>query len=244
MLLARSIFFDLMMYGSMLVMGIVFSPAAIWSRAGAYWAIKIYCRWVFWLLRTICGLRVEVRGNVPTEEVIVCSKHQSFLDILMLTEAMPRARFIMKKELKWAPIIGAYAMRIGSTPVARGKRGAAMKSMTDHAERQSGTPGQMVIYPQGTRVLPGAYKPYKIGAGVLYQRLGQTCVPAATNVGVFWARRSPVRKPGLAVLEFLDPIPAGMEQKQFMQLLERTVEGRSNELMAEAGFQSDQQLKS
>ena len=68
----------------------------------------------------ICGLRVEVRGTAPEGEVIVCAKHQSFLDIMMLVHALPRPKFIMKKELRWAPILGLYALRIGSTPVERG----------------------------------------------------------------------------------------------------------------------------
>ena len=72
----------------------------------------------FFFLRLICGLRVEVRGEVPQGEVLVAAKHQSFLDILIIFEALPRAKFIMKKELRWAPFLGLYALRIGSTPVA------------------------------------------------------------------------------------------------------------------------------
>ena len=108
---------------------------------------------------------------MPQGEVLVAAKHQSFLDILMLFEAMPRAKFIMKKELKWAPILGLYALRIGSTPVNRGDRSKAMKAMVEHAGT-SEEARQLVIYPQGTRVAPGARPPFKVGAGVLYGRFG------------------------------------------------------------------------
>lgn len=236
MLMIRSLVFDVLMYVSMAVMGILFAPAAIWSQDGAYWACKVYCRWVLWLLRVICGLRTEIRGEVPEGNVIVCAKHQSFLDILLLMHALPRAKFVMKKELKWAPIFGFYAMRVGSTPVARGKKGQAMKEMVAHAEKSAEAASQLVIYPQGTRVLPGAKLPYKVGAGVLYERRGQPCVPAATNVGVFWARRSRLRRPGLGVLEFLAPIPAGLPIPEFMARMEAEVEARSDALMREAGF--------
>lgn len=239
MLLARSLLFDLLMYALMLVMGILCAPMALWSVDGAYRAIKAYCACVFWLLRVICGLRIEVRGAVPSGEVIVASKHQSFLDIMILAHHLPRARFIMKSQLRWAPILGLYALRIGSTPVDRGKRAAAMKEMVAHVEgagAEAGVAHQLVIYPQGTRVLPGAHLPYKAGAGVLYARLGQTCVPAATNVGVFWARRSRYRHPGLAVVEFLPPIPPGLRIAEFMEKLESVVERESDRLMREAGF--------
>lgn len=236
MLLLRSLVFDAMLYGLMLVMGILCAPMALWSVDGAYVAIRAYCRAALWLLRVICGLRVEVRGEVPTGDVIVCSKHQSFLDILILSATLPRVSFIMKRELRWAPILGFYAMRIGSTPVARGKRSRAMKEMVAHAEKGSAAARQLVIYPQGTRVAPGAVVPYKVGAGVLYDRLGKTCVPAATNVGVFWSRHSLYRRPGTAVMEFLEPIPPGLPVTEFMARVEEVVETRSNALMREAGF--------
>lgn len=236
MLLIRSLVFDACLYLLMAVIGILGAPFALWSVDGAYAVCKLYCRCVFWLLRVICGLRVEIRGPVPVDEAIVAAKHQSFLDILMIFHALPRSKFVMKKELKWAPILGLYALRIGSTPVNRGERSKAMKAMVDHAGRAT-EPRQLVIYPQGTRVAPGAHPPFKVGAGVLYDRIGQPCVPAATNAGVFWGRRSPYRRPGLAVVEFLDPIPPGLAVPDFMARMEAAVEDASDALMREAGFE-------
>ena len=112
-----------------------------------------------------------------------------------------------------------------------------MKQMVSNVESgQKSEPGQLAIYPQGTRVLPGVKRRYKVGAGVLYEKFGLKCIPVATNTGVFWARRSPVRKPGVAIMEFLDPIPAGMPLKEFLALMETVVETNSDRLMAEAGF--------
>ena len=236
MLLVRSLVFDALLYGLMAVMGILGAPLALWSVDGAYAVVKAYCRTVFWLLRVICGLKVEVRGEVPVGEVLVAAKHQSFLDIMMIALALPRAKFIMKKELKWAPVLGLYALRIGSTPVARGERSKAMKDMVEHAGRAT-EPRQLVIYPQGTRVAPGARPPFKVGAGVLYDRLGTAGVPAATNAGVFWGRRSWYRRPGTAVVEFLEPIGPGMPVPAFMTEIEGRIEMASDRLMREGGFE-------
>ena len=224
MLLLRSLLFDFLMYSTMLVQGILFAPLAIWSVNGTYWVMKLYSRTIIWYLKVICGLRVEYRGKVPEGEVIVCAKHMSFLDILMLMDILPRAKYIMKRELVYAPVIGLYALRIGSAPVARSKKGGAViKMVADLEKAREKDSGQTVIYPQGTRVLPGAIRPYRVGAGVLYERFGQDCVPAATNTGVFWARRSRYRKPGLAVMEFLPTIPAGLPLKDFLAELEDVV---------------------
>jgi 1-acyl-sn-glycerol-3-phosphate acyltransferase len=150
---------------------------------------------------------------------------------------MPRA-FIMKRELIYAPILGQYALRIGCIPVDRGKRGAAILKMKADVARGAADPGQLIIYPQGTRVAPGATRPYKVGTGLLYEQLGQPCVPVACNVGVFWPKRSLLRKPGLAVVEFLPAIAPGLPVAEFMTRLEADVEGQSNRLMAEAGFRA------
>ena len=235
MQLVRSAIFEVLIYLIMAVMGILGAPLAIWSVDGAYAVCRAYARVVFFLARTICGLRVEVRGDVPTGEVLIAAKHQSFLDILMIFEAVPRAKFVMKKELKWTPFIGLYALRIGSTPVARGRKGQAMTRMVAHAGRAT-EPRQLVIYPQGTRVAPGARPPFKVGAGVLYDRLGSACVPAATNAGVFWGRRTLRKKPGVAVVEFLPEIEPGLSIQEFMARVEIEIEEASDRLMREAGF--------
>jgi len=234
--LIRSLIFDFLMYSLIIIMGILCAPLAIWSKDGTYWSMRSYASLALWLLRLICGLSYEVRGRVPSGPALIASKHQSFMDILIHFKHLPRARFIMKKELKWAPVLGLYALRIGSTPVNRGKRGGAVKDMVSDVTRRAEPTGQLVIYPEGTRTLPGQKLRYKVGAGVLYQNMGVTCIPAATNVGVFWGRRSWLRKPGHAVVEYLDPIEPGLEIPDFMALLESRVETRSDALMQDAGF--------
>ncbi|WP_300551010.1 lysophospholipid acyltransferase family protein [Roseovarius sp.] len=232
----RSLIFVGQMYLMLPVIGLLYTPAAIISRKGALAGCKAYCLWVRWTAGWMVNLRTEVRGTPPEGQVLIASKHQSFLDILLIFSELPAGRFIMKREILWAPVIGLYGMRIGCVAVNRGKRGAAIKKMVQDVARGSQKPGQLIIYAQGTRVAPGVKAPYKIGVGVLYEQMGVTCVPAATNVGVFWPKRGIYRKPGLAVVEFLEPIQAGLGKEAFMERLEDEVETASDALMREAGF--------
>jgi 1-acyl-sn-glycerol-3-phosphate acyltransferase len=232
----RSLLFVLQMYVAMAVLAIAFLPAALVSLAWTYRAMHLFCWWVRWTADWMVGLRSEVRGTPPTDEVLVAAKHQSFLDIILIFGSLPRPKFIMKKELRWAPFLGWYAQRIGCILVDRGKRGAAIAKMVEDVSVGRGLPGQLIIYPQGTRVAPGAQKTYKVGTGVLYEALGHDCVPVATNVGVFWPRRGIYRKPGLAIVEFLPRIKAGRPPAAFMKSLEEVIETGSDRLMADAGF--------
>ena len=231
-----SLIFIVQMYLAMAVMAVIFLPWALISPSGAFAACHSYCVWVRWTARWLIGLKSEIRGTPPKDVVLVAAKHQSFFDILLIFGAMPRPRFIMKRELIWTPILGQYALRLGCIAVDRGKRGAAIKKMIAAVASGKDKGGQLAIYAQGTRVAPGVKAPYKIGIGALYKELGQDCVPVATNVGVFWPRHGILRKPGVAVVDFLPRIPAGKPLPEFMKELETAVETRSDELMAEAGF--------
>ncbi|MEM7439265.1 MAG: lysophospholipid acyltransferase family protein [Pseudomonadota bacterium] len=236
----RSLLFSIQMYFMMFVMALYYTPRAVLDRNYAFYGVQTYCRWVRWTASWMLGLRSEVRGKVPTDEVIIAAKHQSFFDIIMLVSVLPRPKFIMKAELRFAPILGWYGMRIGCVPVKRGRRSEAMKKMVKDVAEGRAEPGQLIVYPQGTRVAIDAYLPYKVGVSVLRSETGQTVVPAAANVGVFWPRRGIYRRPGLAVMEFLDPIPTqeagGPDPETFLQELEVRVEKESKRLMADAGF--------
>ncbi len=232
----RSIVFNVLMYLVMAVMAVALAPLVIIDKSWAFRAVHAYCGYVRWSAKWIVGLETEVRGVPPSDEVLIAAKHQSFLDIILIVSAVPRPKFIMKKELLWAPFLGWYAKRIGCIPVDRGKRGQAIDKMLKDVETGRTGPGQLIIYPQGTRVAPGLPRPYKIGTALLYRQLGQPCVPAATNVGVFWSRQGVLRRPGLAVVEFLPRIEPGLSEGDFMAKLRVEVETASDRLLEEAGF--------
>ena len=232
----RSFLFSVQMYVVMPVVAVVYLPWSLFSPYGALAACHAYARYVCWCAGWMIGLRTEIRGEVPRGQVMVAAKHQSFLDILLMWAGIPRGFFVVKAILRFAPIIGQYAMRIGCIPVNRGRRAEAIKEMLAAVRSGDRAGGQLLIYPQGTRVAPGAVKPYKVGTFALYEQLGQPCYPVATNVGVFWPKRGVLRKPGLGVVEFLEPIQPGLNRETFMALLEERIETASNRLMEEAGF--------
>jgi 1-acyl-sn-glycerol-3-phosphate acyltransferase len=235
----RGLIFLTLVYGAMPVYALAFLPWALVSREGAFAAAHAWCRLVRRLLPPLAGIRTELRGQPPTGEVLVAAKHQSFLDIVLIFGAVPRGRFIMKRELTWIPAFGQYALRMGCVPVRRGGRAQAIRRMLAAVAAGRDTGGQLIVYPQGTRLRPGARAPYKPGVAALYAELGQPCVPVATNAGLFWPRNSIRFCPGVAVVEFLPPIPPGLAPPELLARLEAEIEPASDRLMAEAGFRAD-----
>ncbi|WP_158966381.1 lysophospholipid acyltransferase family protein [Chachezhania sediminis] len=227
----RSAAFSALLFVSMGVMGIALAPVGLLSRRGARWSIKVFARWVFLLARWLVGIRTEWRGPVPQGDVLVVAKHQSFLDVLMLFAVLPRPRFVMKHTLVRAPVFGLYALRVGCIPVDRRRGAGAMTDMVRAA--LAGEGGQLVIYPQGTRVEPGAEAPYRPGVALLYDTMKAMAVPVATNAGLVWPRKGLIRRPGRAVVEFLDPVDPGLTKRAFLTEITARVEMASDRLLAE-----------
>jgi 1-acyl-sn-glycerol-3-phosphate acyltransferase len=165
------------------------------------------------------GLRTEVRGTPPTGEVLIASKHQSFLDIIMIVSVVPRPKFIMKSNSNGPPFSAgtrcASAASRGPGQARRGHSPDGRRCAERHADARAAD-----HLSSGHTRRAGRAKSYKVGTAILYKETGQTCVPAATNVGVFWPRTGIYRKPGVAVVEFLPPIEQGLSQKAFMARLE------------------------
>ena len=228
-----SLIFVVQMYLAMAVIALAFAIPALISRDLAVAGVHAFARWVLASARVLVGLRVEIRGPVPQGAVLIAAKHQSFLDILVFGAILARPRYVMKRELVYTPFLGQFALRIGCVPVDRGKGGKAVARMKADVARRADFPGQLVIYPQGTRVAPGDKLPYKIGAGFLYTQLGQPCHLAATNVGCFWPKRGIYRKRGTAVVEFLPPLMPGLSVSEFMRTIEPRIEDASDRLLAE-----------
>ena len=67
----------------------------------------------------------------------------------------------------------------------------------------------------------------------LYEGLRLPVVPVALNSGLFWGRRSFLKRPGRVVVEFQEPIPPGLGRRQLMAELERRIETATVRLVAE-----------
>jgi len=236
----RSLILILVVYGLMGVMGLLGAPVVLWSKRWTMAWMRLYIGSVFTLTERLCGLRVEWRGPVPRGAVVVASKHQSLLDVLMMFQVLPEPHFVMKRELVFAPVFGLYAIRAGTIWIKRERRGEGKLMLRRLKSQHKGT-GQIVIYPQGTRVPPGEHRPYRRGAVLAYESFGLPMVLAATDVGWFWPKKGILRRPGVAVIEFLETLPPGLPRDEAMRRMEAGIEAASDRLGEEAARQLGQE---
>ena len=239
LILARSLLFNALFYVNLLVHMTVALPTQALPYPVLRAFIRSYARTSLWLLRVICGTNVSWRGteNIPHGSFIVACKHQSAWETFALYAVLDDPTYILKRELMWIPLFGWYTWKAGLIPVDRNAGMAALSRMTARAQRAIGgpRPRQLVIFPEGTRRSPGAEPSYKPGIVHLFARAGLPCVPAALNSGLFWPRRSLMRRPGTIIVEFLPPIAPGFDRIGFLAHLQDTIEEASARLLQESG---------
>ncbi|MFA5951231.1 MAG: lysophospholipid acyltransferase family protein [Hyphomicrobium sp.] len=235
MLIVRSIAFAVAFYVTtalFLLLGswLFFAPRS-WAMAG----LKAHAMASLWLLKRVAGTGIEVRGleKLPRGACLVVSKHQSAWDTFALVPLFRDPAIVLKDELKWIPFYGWFCIKFKHILVKRDKASTALKAMIRDARNRASQGREVVIFPEGTRQAPGAPPDYKPGYVALYEGLNLPCVPLALNSGLYWPRRKLMRYPGTIVVEFLEPLPAGMARKEFRATLEQRLEAACDRLVAE-----------
>ena len=235
MLIVRSLLFNLLFYLNLGVLLVAALVTLVLSRHAVLEMAKLWGRSSVWLLRVVCGTKVELRGveKIPKGPLIVAAKHQSTWETFALLHLFEDFTFIVKRELMWIPIFGWCMWKAGMVPVDRGAGSQALSDMTKRAREEIRGGRQLIIFPEGTRRPPGAEPRYKFGVAHLYADIGVPCVPVALNSGLFWPRRAFLRYPGTIVVEFLDPIPPGLDTDTFFRRLQSDIETATARLLAE-----------
>jgi len=234
-LVVRSYIFNVLFYLNLIALLIAVLPTLVMPRWGIIAVAKFWARTNIWLLRIVCGIKVDFRGleKIPPGPLLVSSKHQSLWETFALLPILSDPAYIMKRELMWIPFFGWYTWKAGMIPVDRKRGSQALTEMNVHARRELARDRQIIIFPEGTRRPPGAEPRYKYGVVHLYAEMGVPCLPIALNSGVFWPRRSMRRYPGTIRVEVLDAIPPGLGKNEFFERLQREVETATARLVAE-----------
>lgn len=235
MTIIRSTIFFISFWIWAIAMNVAFLPMLAVNRK---WIVRGQTFWsqgVIFLMRTICGLKVEIRGreNIPAGGGLIACKHQSVFETLVFHALLKDPAMVLKKELLSIPIYGWYCQKTKMIAVDRKGHAAALKSMISQSKKALEDNRPIVIFPEGTRSAVDSNLPYQPGIAALYSKLDAPVVPIALNTGLFWPRKKYICKAGTLTIEFLPPIEPGMKRREFMERLKTDIESKSQELVSE-----------
>ena len=183
--------------------------------------------WTNFCLKIFLSTKILVKGNkniIKNEKFFIAASHQSMFETFFLQTLFNAPVFILKKELLLIPIFGWYLKKIGSISIDRGK---VTKNNLDFLEKvyelmlNSNRP--LIIFPQGTRVLPDERPPFKRGVSKIYEKLNIACQPVAINSGNVWPKNGEKKSGRTITVSVLPQIDKNLGKEQFLKNLEEKI---------------------
>ncbi len=196
--------------------------------------IRRYTQTMTFFMRTIAGVKIVVRGRerLPDGPCIIAAKHQSWGDGIVMFSELSDLAFVTGDHLEKFPLLGGILRKMGAIIVDNCGGAYARARLVDvELKKAQDENRRILIYPEGHLAPVGERYRYRRGVYHMYAAYGCPAVPVATNLGLYWPQQSWRLTPGEAVIEFLDPLPPGLEKEEFMARLETAVEKRSLELV-------------
>jgi 1-acyl-sn-glycerol-3-phosphate acyltransferase len=167
-----------------------------------YRFITLWCRYVVWSARVLCGLRHRVTGadNIPPGPAVYLSRHESAWETLAFSQVLPPHVNVLKRELLRIPFFGWGLALLAPIAIDRAAGRAALRQMAEQGHDRIARGFSVVIFPEGTRKAPGETADFFIGGAWLACQLGVPVVPVAHNAGLCWPRDALWKRPGTVEL--------------------------------------------
>ena len=223
----RNFLFSTCFFGGILIISLIFLPSFFFPQKIALFGGKIMGYWTGICLRYFLNTKIEIKGKeniIKGKKFFIAASHQSMFETFYLQTIFNSPIFILKKELTYIPIFGWYLKKIGSVSIKRNK---VSKDNLDFfgniSEKLMNSERPLIIFPQGTRVLPDERPSFKKGVSRIYDELKITCQPVAINSGYVWPKRGIKNNKRTITISILEPIHPGMSKDEFLKNLENCI---------------------
>lgn len=213
MAFARSLLFAALFYSATILWVLAGIVATLFGRRPT---LTVVLSWVGvhrWLTRHVLGITTRVDGTIPSGPYLIAVKHQAMFETLEMVRLTHLPVIVIKKELADIPLFGFMTRRYGVIPIERSAGAKALRSLLTEAKRAVASGRAVMIFPEGTRVLPGESPPLRSGFAGLYRVLGLPVVPVAVDSGRLWGRGL-VKRAGTIRFVIGETIAPGLDREE------------------------------
>ena len=228
----RNSIFSIFFFSGIIIISLIFLPAFFLPQKVVLIGGNLMGHWTSFCLKFFLSTKIVIKGKeniINNEKFFIAASHQSMFETFFLQTIFNSPVFILKKELLMIPIFGWYLKKIGSISIKRNKVTKDNLSFFDDISKiinKSKRP--LIIFPQGTRVLPNERPPFKKGASRIYEELKINCQPVAINSGYVWPKRGLKHSHKTITISILKPIIAGYSKQEFIKILENNIYSELN----------------
>ncbi|MDC0344982.1 1-acyl-sn-glycerol-3-phosphate acyltransferase [Alphaproteobacteria bacterium] len=235
--IVSSLLFQTLFWGWTCTIMLLYTPLLLFPRERIIWIQKLWTAPVFFFLRKIAGIHVDIKGreNLPQEPCILAGRHESAFDTMIYVHVTRNPTMVLKKELTRIPVFGQLMKKFPMISVDRQGGSRTLKKLIKDTAACLAQKRNIIIFPEGIRVDPGKSVPLQPGIAFMAKELNVPVVPVATNSGTYWPRRRFVKTPGTITLQILPPMRHTGNTKEFLSQLNETLNTASAALCQKEG---------
>ena len=228
----RNLIFSIFFFTGIILISLIFLPTFFLPQKFVLFGGKIMGYWTGLCLKFFLSVKIIIKGKnniINNEKFFIASSHQSMFETFYLQTIFNSPVFILKKELLLIPIFGWYLKKIGSISIKRNKVTKDNLSFFNDIKRITTISKRpLIIFPQGTRVLPDEKPFFKKGVSRIYDELRIACQPIAINSGRVWPKKGLKKCCRTITISILKPVPAGLPKEEFINNLEKNIYSELN----------------
>ena len=223
----RNFIFSIFFFTGIIIISLFFLPAFFLPQKVVLFGGKLMGYWTSFCLKIFLSTKIIIKGReniLNNEKFFIAASHQSMFETFYLQTIFNSPVFILKKELLLIPIFGWYLKKIGSISIKRNKvTKDNLGFFKDISKIVKNSDRPLIIFPQGTRVLPDERPSFKKGASRIYEELKISCQPVAINSGYVWPKKGLKSCNKIITISILKPIIAGHSKDEFIKILENNI---------------------
>jgi 1-acyl-sn-glycerol-3-phosphate acyltransferase len=223
----KNFLFNIFFFMGIIFISIIFIPAFFFPQKITLIGGKLMGYWASFCLKFFLSTKLVVKGReniIANKKFFIASSHQSMFETFFLQTIFNSPVFILKKELLMIPVFGWHLKKIGSISINRNKISKDNLGFFGEILRLLDTSNRpLIIFPQGTRLLPSDRTPFKKGASRIYEELKISCQPIAINSGFTWPKYGPKKINTTLIISILHEIKPGQSKELFLKELQDTI---------------------
>ena len=223
----RNFIFSIFFFLGIIFISLIFLPSLLMPRSVVLFGGRLMGYWTSFCLKIFLSTKILIKGKeniISNKKFFIAASHQSMFETFFLQTIYNSPIFILKKELLLIPIFGWYLKKIGSISIKRNKITKDNLGFFEEITSQiKNSERPVIIFPQGTRVLPNERTPFKKGVARIYEELKIACQPIAINSGYVWPKKGSKQAKKTITVSILKPIEYGLSKDEFLKTIEKNI---------------------